>query len=100
VPSIVSHHDDLPFVAAPNGSLVLGSEVDQWAQALRSLYEDEAALTRMSAAARVFARKYHSPATNAAARLSIYTGNLSPPHDPTPDLGGPEDDTAFTASPS
>jgi hypothetical protein len=48
----------------------------------------------------VFARKYHSPATNAAARLSIYTGNLSPPHDPTPDLGGPEDDTAFTASPS
>jgi glycosyltransferase involved in cell wall biosynthesis len=73
VPSIVSDHDDLPFVAAPEGSLTIPCRaVDQWAEALRALYADRSVVDRMSAAASAFAREKHSPKANAAAREAIY----------------------------
>jgi colanic acid/amylovoran biosynthesis glycosyltransferase len=73
VPSIVSNHDDLPFVTAPRGGLVLSpTNLDHWADALRSLYEDPSGLERFSEEAKRFARTHHSPAANAAAREQIY----------------------------
>lgn len=75
VPSIVSDHDDLPFVTAPNGGLVLPAlEVQQWAEALQALYHDPTGLERMGRAAQDFARLRHSPAANAETRERIYAG--------------------------
>jgi colanic acid/amylovoran biosynthesis glycosyltransferase len=73
VPTLVSDHDDLPFVAAPGGSMTLpASDVDAWADALRALYDDPAPLPEMGASAAAFARAQHSPEGNAAAREGIY----------------------------
>ena len=73
VPSIVSDHDDLPFVAAPEGSIVLPSEpVEAWADALRMLYESPDRLEAMGAAAAAFVRAHHTPAANVAARELVY----------------------------
>jgi colanic acid/amylovoran biosynthesis glycosyltransferase len=75
VPSIVSDHDDLSFVTAPDGGLVLPAlDVVQWAEALSSLYHDSTKLERMSHAARDFAKTHHSPQANAQARERIYDG--------------------------
>jgi colanic acid/amylovoran biosynthesis glycosyltransferase len=75
VPSIVSDHDDLPFVTAPAGGLVLPAlDVAQWAEALSSLYHDSTKLERMSCAARDFAKAHHSPQANTQARERIYDG--------------------------
>jgi colanic acid/amylovoran biosynthesis glycosyltransferase len=75
VPSIVSDHDDLPFVTAPDGGLVLPAlDVAQWAEALGSLYHDSTKLEQMSYAAREFAKTHHSPQANAQARERIYDG--------------------------
>lgn len=46
----------------------------QWADALRSLYENPGELTRMGSAAEQFAAAHHSPRANAAARKLIYLG--------------------------
>lgn len=75
VPSIVSDHDDLPFVTAPTGGIVLPAlDVAQWAEALSSLYHDSTKLEHMSHAARNFAKTHHSPQANAQARERIYDG--------------------------
>jgi len=75
VPSIVSDHDDLSFVTAPGGGIVLpASDVAQWAEALSSLYHDSTQLEHMSHAAHEFAKAYHSPQANAQARERIYDG--------------------------
>jgi colanic acid/amylovoran/stewartan biosynthesis glycosyltransferase WcaL/AmsK/CpsK len=75
VPAIVSDHDDLPFVAAPGGSIVLrATDVGAWADALRSLYDAPAQLDPMGGAARAFARQHHAPETNASLREAIYAG--------------------------
>lgn len=73
VPALVSDHDDLPFVAAPDGSVTLPpTDVDAWAEALRALASDPPRLERMGAAAEEFARAHHSPEANAGAREEIY----------------------------
>lgn len=73
VPSLVSDHDDLPFVAAPDGSLTLPpTDVDAWSDALRALADDPTRLEHMGAAAERFARAHHSPEANAAAREALY----------------------------
>jgi colanic acid/amylovoran biosynthesis glycosyltransferase len=73
VPSLVSRHADLPFVAAPEGAVVLPEEdISAWADALRSAAEEPSRLARMGAAARAFARRYHTPSANAEAREMIY----------------------------
>jgi colanic acid/amylovoran biosynthesis glycosyltransferase len=73
VPSIVSDHDDLAFVSAPDGSYVLPAlDVEAWAETLDELYRDPAALHRMSREARAFARANHDPAANLAAREDVY----------------------------
>jgi colanic acid/amylovoran biosynthesis glycosyltransferase len=73
VPVVVSDHDDLPFVSAPQGSVVLPpQDVDAWAEVLRGLYDEPGRLHRMGAAAATFARSNHDPTTNARAREALY----------------------------
>ena len=73
VPSIVSAHDDLPFLAAPGGSVVLPpDDLDAWAEVLLGLYRDRGRLAAMRPAAKAFARAHHSPVANVRARESIY----------------------------
>ncbi|MEJ7784520.1 MAG: glycosyltransferase [Solirubrobacteraceae bacterium] len=73
VPSLVSDHDDLPFVAAPEGSVVLPAlDVEPWAEALEGLYRDSARLAGMAHSAEAFACANHSPARNVAAREAVY----------------------------
>jgi colanic acid/amylovoran biosynthesis glycosyltransferase len=73
VPSIVSDHDDLPFVAASDGSIVLAaSNQTQWAEALEALYRDRSKLERMGMASHDFVHSRHSPQANAQAREHIY----------------------------
>jgi glycosyltransferase involved in cell wall biosynthesis len=73
IPSLVSDHDDLPFVAAPDGAIVLPPlDVDAWAEALDGLYNDRARVEGMGAAARSFVRRRHAPAVNALRREEIY----------------------------
>ena len=73
VPSIVSDQDDLPFVSAPEGSVVIDS-VDSrvWADALVELFGSPGNLQRMSEAARSFVRDYHSPEKTSSERESVY----------------------------
>jgi colanic acid/amylovoran biosynthesis glycosyltransferase len=73
VPAIVSDHDDLPFVAAPDASIVLPAlDVDRWAEALQELYEHPDRAAAMGSAAQRFVRDHHSPATNVNRREAIY----------------------------
>jgi colanic acid/amylovoran biosynthesis glycosyltransferase len=73
VPVLVSDHDDLPFVAAPDGSLVLpATDVDAWAEALQALYQSPSSLREMGGSAMAFAKAHHSPEANAAAREALY----------------------------
>lgn len=73
VPAIVSDHDDLPFVAAASGSVVVPSTaVDDWAEAMLSFYQAPEKLKTMSAAAEAFARAHHSPEANVIARENVY----------------------------
>jgi colanic acid/amylovoran biosynthesis glycosyltransferase len=73
VPALVSDHDDLPFVAAPEGAVVLRPrDIEGWSEALLELYRAPERVQTMSAAARTFVRDRHSPRANARARESIY----------------------------
>jgi colanic acid/amylovoran biosynthesis glycosyltransferase len=73
VPSLVSDHDDLPFVAAPEGSVILSpTAIDAWAEALRELAGSPERLERMGAAARQHARAHHSPEENVRQREAVY----------------------------
>jgi colanic acid/amylovoran biosynthesis glycosyltransferase len=73
VPSIVSDHDDLPFVAAPGGSITLPPRaVEQWADALRSLYESPSLIDKMGSVSAAFAASEHSPKANAERRERVY----------------------------
>lgn len=73
VPSIVSTHDDLPFVAAPDGSIVLEEQAPSvWAEALEAVYADPTRRASMATHARRFAHDYHSPEANARERESLY----------------------------
>ncbi len=73
VPALVSDHDDLAFVSAPDGSMTLPAlDVDAWAGALAALADDPVRLRGMSDAATQFAHEHHSPSANAAAREAIY----------------------------
>jgi colanic acid/amylovoran biosynthesis glycosyltransferase len=73
VPAIVSDHDDLSFVSAPDGSVTLPPlDTAAWAATLADLAGAPARLAAMADAARSFAREQHSPAANAAAREAIY----------------------------
>jgi colanic acid/amylovoran biosynthesis glycosyltransferase len=92
VTSLVSSHDDLPFVTAPEGSVVLApTDVDAWAEALRELYSDPARVERMSAAARDFARAHHSPEENVRGREAVYDGVSGYAHmPPAPAAAGVE----------
>jgi colanic acid/amylovoran biosynthesis glycosyltransferase len=73
VPSIVSDHDDLSFVGAPTGSITLPPlAIDDWAEALQSLYDAPTRAATMGAAALDFSHTHHSPQANACAREIIY----------------------------
>jgi colanic acid/amylovoran biosynthesis glycosyltransferase len=73
VPSVVSDHDDLPFVAGGEGSIVVSQPtVDAWATVLRELYADRDRLVTMSHAASAFVREHHSPRRNAFERERVY----------------------------
>jgi colanic acid/amylovoran biosynthesis glycosyltransferase len=77
VPSLVSDHDDLPFAAAPGGSVVLPpDDVDAWAEALAELHEDRARLRSMGQAAAAYARERNSPAANVRDREAVYESVL------------------------
>jgi colanic acid/amylovoran biosynthesis glycosyltransferase len=77
VPSLVSDHDDLPFAAAPEGSLVLPSDgVDAWAEALAALHEDRSRVESMGRAAATFVRERNSPAVNVREREAVYESVL------------------------
>ena len=74
IPSIASDHDDLPFVAAPGGSIVLPpTRVDLWGEALADLYHNPARTAALGASASRFAREHHSSAENAAKREAVYS---------------------------
>ena len=78
VPSIVSDHDDLPFVCAPQGSVVLPPrDVDAWADALLDLYGDRARLAEMGKASARFVRELHSPEATGAQRESVYDAAIA-----------------------
>jgi glycosyltransferase involved in cell wall biosynthesis len=73
VPSLVSDHDDLPFVAAPEASHVLPpNDVSAWADHIAALYDAPARLEGMAQAARRFARDLHRPEKNLTAREQLY----------------------------
>ena len=73
VPAIVSDHDDLPFVAAPGGALVVPPlDVDLWAESLRTLYDEPAKLEGMAGRAADFAQQNHAPHLNLVAREAVY----------------------------
>lgn len=73
VPTVVSDHDDLPFVAGNEGSIVVSdATVDAWAGVLRELYETRERLEQLSRAASSLAREHHSPGRNASERDRIY----------------------------
>jgi colanic acid/amylovoran biosynthesis glycosyltransferase len=73
IPSVVSDHDDLPFVTGPEGSIVVtDGAVDAWAAVLRELYEAPGRLARVSGAASAFVREHHSPRRNALERERVY----------------------------
>jgi colanic acid/amylovoran biosynthesis glycosyltransferase len=73
VPTLVSDHDDLPFAAAPGGSVVLPpTDVDAWAGALRAAYDDPGALAEMGRKGAAFSKENNSPQANSAMRESIY----------------------------
>jgi colanic acid/amylovoran biosynthesis glycosyltransferase len=73
VPSVVSDHDDLPFITGPEGSIVLPDRsVDAWATVLRELYADPDRLLKLSPVAAQFVREHHSPRMNATERERIY----------------------------
>ena len=73
VPAIVSDHDDLPFAAAPDGSIVLPAlDLEPWAESLASLYHDPSRLDGMAAAATAFAKRNNDPRQNLEAREAIY----------------------------
>ena len=74
VPSLVSDHDDLPFVAAEDGSIVLPArETRGWAEALETLFEDRSRLAGMATRAEEFARTHNAPARNLAEREAVYS---------------------------
>jgi colanic acid/amylovoran/stewartan biosynthesis glycosyltransferase WcaL/AmsK/CpsK len=73
VPTLVSEHDDLPFVTAPDGAKALPrTDVAAWADALRSLYDSPALLSETGDAGAAFVHANHSPQANAAAREALY----------------------------
>jgi colanic acid/amylovoran/stewartan biosynthesis glycosyltransferase WcaL/AmsK/CpsK len=73
LPVLVSDHDDLPYVAAPEGSIVLPpTDIAAWADGLRALYESPSLLTTMGDAGSTFVRAKHSPEGNAQAREAVY----------------------------
>lgn len=73
VPAVVSDHDDLPFVSAPDGTVVVPPlDVEAWAEALRAMHDDPEWIVRMGAAAAAFAREWHSPEANVAGRERVY----------------------------
>jgi colanic acid/amylovoran biosynthesis glycosyltransferase len=73
VPSIVSDHDDLPFVSAPDGAVVLPPrDVSLWAEALEALYRRPERLQAMATNAERFVKARHAPAVNLAQREAIY----------------------------
>ncbi len=73
LPSLVSDHDDLPFVAAPEGSIVLpATNLDAWVETLKELFDSPSRIDAMSSAARSFVRENHSPERNTEARESVY----------------------------
>jgi colanic acid/amylovoran/stewartan biosynthesis glycosyltransferase WcaL/AmsK/CpsK len=82
VPALVSDHDDLPFVAAPGGPHILPpTDVDAWAETLRSLYDSPGQLEEMGSTEAAFARANHSPEANAKVREALYAqlAGLAPP---------------------
>jgi glycosyltransferase involved in cell wall biosynthesis len=73
IPSVVSDHDDLPFVTGREGSIVVSEPtVDAWAIVLRELYERRERLTAISDAVSAFVRDQHGPRRNALERELIY----------------------------
>lgn len=73
VPSLVSDHDDLSFVAAPDGSVVLPAlDVDAWAEVLYELYRDPSRVSAMAQAAEAFVHEHHAPAVNLNRREALY----------------------------
>lgn len=77
VPSIVSKHDDLPFVAAPGGAIVLPPNApEEWSRALTAISAQPGRLQAMSAAAMRFAREHHAIEANTRQRESIYAAAL------------------------
>jgi len=74
VPSIVSDHADLSFVAGPSAPVLDATDVDAWAETMREHYRNPLAVKAQSVAARAFARAHHAPETNVRAREEVYLG--------------------------
>lgn len=73
VPVVVSDHDDLPFVTAPGGGIVVPpNDVATWAAALRNAFEDPSRLAHLATRCQSFVRQEHSPAATSFVRESLY----------------------------
>lgn len=74
VPSVVSDHDDLPYVAGPGGIVLPAGSVVAWRDTIIELARDRAALAVQGVRAREFSRAHHGVRANALARERIYAG--------------------------
>ena len=73
VPSIVSDHDDLPFVSAPDGTIVLPpGDVEAWAEAIDHVYHRPDELKLMGDEVEAFVKRHHAPETNLREREQLY----------------------------
>jgi colanic acid/amylovoran biosynthesis glycosyltransferase len=72
VPTVVSNHDDLPYVAAPGTPVLPPTDINAWAEVLRHIRDSPSTLERASQASRTFATTHHSPRANARARERLY----------------------------
>jgi colanic acid/amylovoran biosynthesis glycosyltransferase len=73
IPTVVSTHDDLPFVAPEESAVQLPpTDAVAWAEALRELHGNRAELKRLARAGRRHARGHHSLARNVEGRERLY----------------------------
>lgn len=77
VPAIVSDHDDLPFAAAPELPVLGATDVDAWAEALRTYYDDRESLEALGRAGMRFVREHNTVEANMHAREAVYAAALA-----------------------
>ena len=77
VPAIVSDHDDLPFAVAPGSPVLSATDVDAWAEALRTFYDQRSELDALGLAGQKFVREHNGVSQNLEARELAYTAALN-----------------------